>query len=136
MVRHGYRGKRAGERKVTKSGSLSLKLVDGSICCNIPAESAKSRRSYVIDRTDDVDSGGSDTERPRFFWVQMILPRNGITAVNNDSMIFKKHDCAPNDWWYVSKVSVNGASTILVSSVRQSKGCIVTSIQRGIIGRL
>jgi len=61
-----------------------------------------------------VNSDGSDTERPRCFWIQVILPRNGITAVNNDSMIVKENDCAPNDWWYVSKVSVNGASTILV----------------------
>ena len=61
-----------------------------------------------------MNSDGSDTERPRCFWIQVILPRNGITAVNNDSMIVKENDCAPNDWWYVSKVSVNGASTILV----------------------
>jgi len=40
------------------------------------------------------------------------LPRNSITAVNNDGMNVKKYGCAPNNWWYVSKVSVNGASTI------------------------
>ena len=111
MVRHGNRGKRA---TVRKSGSLSLQLVDRSICRNIPAESAKTPSSYVIHRTDDVNTGGSDTERPRCFWIQIILPRNGITAVTNDSMIFKKNDCAPNDWWYASNRSVNGASTILV----------------------
>jgi len=114
MVHHGNRGIRAGKRKFRKSGSFSLKLVDQSICRNIPAESAKTRRNYVIYRTDDVNSGGSDTEGPRCLWIQMILPRNGITAVNDGSMIFKKNDCAPNDWWNVSKVSVNGASTILV----------------------
>jgi len=52
-----------------------------------------------------------------------------------DGTIFKKSDCPQNDWWYVSKVSVNGVSTILVWSVLQSKGWIVTSIQRAIIGR-
>jgi len=44
----------------------------------------------------------------------MILPRNGITAVNNDSMIGKKNDGTLKDWWYVCKVSINGASTILL----------------------
>jgi len=73
---------------VRKSGALSLKLVDRSICRHIPAESAKTRRSYVIYRTDDVDRGGSDTERPRCFWIQMGVPRNGITAINNDGIIF------------------------------------------------
>jgi len=99
---------------VRKSGTLSLKLVDRSICRNVPAGSANMRRSYIIYRTHDVNSSGSDTERPGCFWIQMILPRNGITAVNNDCMIVKKNDCAPNDWWYVPKVSVNGASTILL----------------------
>jgi hypothetical protein len=57
MVRHGNQGKRAGKRKVRKPGSICLKLVDGSVCCNLPAESAKMRRNHVIDRTDDVNSG-------------------------------------------------------------------------------
>jgi len=44
----------------------------------------------------------------------MILPRHGITAVNNDGMIVKKNNCAPNDWWCASKVSVNGVSMIIL----------------------
>jgi hypothetical protein len=136
MVRHGNRGKRAGKRKVRMSGSLSPKSVDRSICHNIPAEGTITPGNYAIYRTDDMYSGGSDTKRPQCFWIQMILPWNGITAVNNEGMIIKNNDSAPNDWGYVSKVSVNGASTILVWSVRQSKGCIITSIQRGIICRL
>jgi len=106
--------KMSWKRKLRKSGSFSLKLVYRFICRKILAESANTRRSYVIDRTDDVNSGGSDTERPRCFWIEVILPRHGITAVNNDGMIFKKNDCALNHWWYVSKVSVNRASTIFV----------------------
>jgi len=61
-----------------------------------------------------MNSGDSETERPQCFWIPMILHRNGILAVNNDGMTFKQNDCAPNDCWYVSKVSVNEASTILV----------------------
>jgi len=44
----------------------------------------------------------------------MILLEICITTVNNDGMIFKKNECASNDWWFVSKVSLNGVSTILV----------------------
>jgi len=114
MVCHGSRRKRAGKRKVRKSGSICLKLVDGSVCHNIPAESAKTRWSYVIYWTDDVNSGGSDTERSRCFCIQMILPRNGVLAVNNEGMTFKQNNCTLNDSWYDSEVSVTRASTILV----------------------
>jgi hypothetical protein len=63
MVRHGNRGKRAGKRQVRKSGSICLKLVDGSVCRNLPAERAKMRRNHVIDRTDDVNSGAEGAVR-------------------------------------------------------------------------
>jgi hypothetical protein len=72
------------------------------------------QQKYDIHRTDDVNSGGSETERPQCFWIPIILPSNGILAVNNDSMTFKQNDCAPNEYWYVSKVSINGASMILL----------------------
>jgi len=63
MVRHGNRGKRAGKRKVRKSDSICLNLVDGSVCHNLPAESTKMRRNHVIDRTDDVNSGAEGAVR-------------------------------------------------------------------------
>jgi len=74
MVPHGTRGKRAGKGNVRTSGSICLIFVDGSVCHNIPAESAKTLRSYVIHLTDDVNSGGSESETPRCFWMQMIIP--------------------------------------------------------------
>jgi len=114
----------------------SLKLIDGSVYRNIPVESAETWWSYVIHRTDDVNSGGSETERPRCFWMHMIIPWNGILAVKNDGMNLKQNDCAPYECLYVSKVSFNGASTILFWSFQQLKGCIVTSIQSGVIGLL
>jgi hypothetical protein len=55
-------------------GLICLKLVDGSVCGKIPAECAKTRRSYVIDPTDDMNTGGSETERPGCFWMNMIIP--------------------------------------------------------------
>ena len=57
MVCHGNGGKRAGKRKVRKSRSICLKLVVGSVCHNLLAESAEMRRNHVLDRTDDVNSG-------------------------------------------------------------------------------
>jgi len=86
MVCHGNRGKRAGNRKVRKSGSMCLKLPDGSVCINILAESAKTRRSYIIFQTDHLMSCGLEAERSRCFWIQMIMHRNCILAVNNDSV--------------------------------------------------
>jgi len=117
-------------------GSRCIQLVDGSVCCKLLAESADTPWSYVIDRTDDMNSGGLNTERTECFWMQVIIHRNGMLAVNNHCMKIVQYHCTPNDCWYVSMVSVNGASRILVSSFAQSKGCIVTSIQRGVIGRL
>jgi hypothetical protein len=63
MVHHGNRGTQAGKRKVSKSGSISLKLVDGSVCRNLPAERAKTQRNYHIDRTDDVNIGAKGVVR-------------------------------------------------------------------------
>jgi hypothetical protein len=55
-------------------GFICLKLVDGSVYCNIRAESAKAQRSYIIYATSEVNTGGSETERPRCFWMHMIIP--------------------------------------------------------------
>jgi len=97
MVGHGNRGKRAGKRKVRKSGSICLKSVDGSVCRKLPDESAKTRCSYINYQTDNMNSGGSETERPRCFWMEMIIHSHGILAVNNDCMNYMQNYCAPND---------------------------------------
>jgi len=57
IIFHGNQGKQAGKRKFRKSGSVCLKLVDGSVCGNLLTESAKMRLKHVMDRTDDVNSG-------------------------------------------------------------------------------
>jgi hypothetical protein len=71
-------------------GFIFLKLVDGSVYCNILAESAKAQWSYVIYATSEVNTGGSETERPRCFWMHMLIPSNGILAVKNDGMNIKQ----------------------------------------------
>jgi hypothetical protein len=59
-----------------KSGSVCLKLVDGSVCCNLQAESAKMRANYVIDRTDDVNSGAEGAVRAVALWASRIRSRS------------------------------------------------------------
>jgi hypothetical protein len=93
---------------------MCLKFVDGSAIFNIPAATAKTWRRDLIHRADDVNTGGIVTEWPRWFSIQMMIPRNGILGVNNDGMTFKRNDCAPNDFSHASKVNINGASMTLV----------------------
>jgi hypothetical protein len=57
-------------------------------------------------------------------------------AVKNDSMHVKHNECTPNNFQYVSKVRSDRASTIVAWSCWQLKGCIVTSIHRGVFGLL
>ena len=64
MLCHGNRGKHAGKRKIRKSRSICPKLVDGSVGRKLPADSAKTQWSYDISWMDDMNSGGSVTERP------------------------------------------------------------------------
>jgi len=73
MVRDRCSGDGAGYRKVTKLGSICSELVDGSWCRELPDESADTRWAYVIHRSDTMSSGGWETERPRSFWMQMII---------------------------------------------------------------
>jgi hypothetical protein len=155
MVRHGNRGKRAGKRKVRKSGSICLKLVDGSVCRNLPAESAKTRRNYVIDCTDDVNSGAEGAVRAVALSASQNRSRSPASVPAPNRMV-KTYWLSIMTLWLLFNViahrmtvgmslkwasterqrSVNGASTILVWSFRQSKSCIVTSIQKRVIGRL
>jgi hypothetical protein len=93
---------------------MCLNFVDGSAIFNIPAATAKTWQRDLIHRADDVNTGGIVTERPQWFSIQTIIPRNGILGVNNDGMTFKRNDCAPNDFSHVSKVSINGESMTLV----------------------
>jgi len=77
-------------------GFICLKLVDGSVCRNILAECGKTQRSFVISRTVDVNTGGSETDSSRCFWMHMILSLNSILAVKNDSITVKQNNYVPN----------------------------------------
>ena len=64
------------------------KLVHVCLCGKLPAESAEMRWTYVIYHTNDVYSGGSETEMSRRFWIRMMIHRNRILAAKNDCMDF------------------------------------------------
>jgi len=90
MVGHGNRGEGAGYGKVRKLGCINQGSVDGSICGKLPAESAAMWQCYVIHRSDNVWSSGSEIERPHSFWMQLSIHRNDTLAVNNGYMIMYK----------------------------------------------
>jgi hypothetical protein len=56
-------------------------------CCILPAESAEICWTYIIHHPDVVYRAGSETERTRNFWMQMIIYRNVTLAVNNGCMV-------------------------------------------------
>jgi hypothetical protein len=89
--------KTCGKKRGQDIGFIYLKLVNGSVCRNIPAESTKTRPSYIIYRTNDMITGDSKTERPRCFWMYLIISWNGILGGKNDGMNFKQNHCTPND---------------------------------------
>ena len=101
---------------VRTSGYRYLKLVHGYSCSKLLAESAEMRWTYIIHHAIDMQSGGSETEMTQRFWIQIIIHRNGILAARKDCLHFMYNCSAPNDCWYVPKVSsmmsVHGVSTI------------------------
>ena len=85
---HGNWGEGGGWGKVRKLGYIYQNLVDGSICCKLMAESVEMWWAYVIHCSDNMYSGGSEIERPRGFWMHMIIHRNNILDINNFCMHF------------------------------------------------
>jgi len=71
---------------VMTSGYKYLKLVHGLLCGKMPAESSAMRWTHVIHHSNDVYSGGSETEMSQRFWIRMIIHRNGILAAKKGSM--------------------------------------------------
>jgi hypothetical protein len=70
------------------SGYKYLILVLGFLCHKLPAESVEMRLCCVIFHVNDVYSGGSETEISRRSWIEMILPKNRILAINRGCMHF------------------------------------------------
>jgi hypothetical protein len=122
MVRHGNRGKRAGKRKVRKSGSICLKLVDRSACRNLPAQSAKMWRNHVINRTDDVKSGAERAVRVVALWASQIRSRS-LASVPALNWIVKTYWLSIMTLWRSCKMIAHpmtvGMSLKLASTERQ-----------------
>jgi len=107
MVYHGHQGKPAGTIQVRKSGSVCPKSVDGSVCHGLLVESGEMRPSYIMYRTDDMNYGGSGAERLQCFWMQMIIHRNCILAVDNEYLNCMQKNYTLNNCSYVSELSLS-----------------------------
>jgi len=125
MVRHGNRGKRAGKRKVRKSGSICLKLVDGSVCHNFPAESAKMRRNPVIDQTDDVNSGAEGAVRAVALSASQIVSRS-LASVPAPNWMVKTYWLSIMTLWRSCKMIAHSMT------VRMSLKLASTECQRSV----
>jgi hypothetical protein len=90
MVCHRNRGKPAGKRKARKSGSICLKFVNGSVCRNLPAESAKMRRNHVNDLTDDMNSSAEGAVRAVALLASQIRSRS-LTSVPAPNWMVKTY---------------------------------------------
>ena len=70
------------------SGNINQKLVNGSTCQKLQAESTGMRYGYVIYCSKDKYSCGSGIERRRSFGMQMIMHTNDILGVSKDYLNF------------------------------------------------
>jgi len=114
MVGHGNWGEGTGEGKVRKLGYINEKLVYGSTCGKLPAESTGMWQRYVIHCLENMCISWSGIETPECFWMQLSIHPHYTLAVNNDYMIictkllpiqqqleyvFGEHQWSVNDFW-------------------------------------
>jgi len=135
MVCHGNRGERVGQGKARKTGYEYQYLEYRCICSKLPAVSGVTRCAYYVYRSDTVYSGGSETEWPprigsKWLYIETIYWLSITTVCILGTIV--EHPMTVH-------ISLRWASTehqpLLVFPCRQSKQCIVTSFQRGSIGR-
>jgi len=107
MVGHGNRGEWDAYRKVRMSGYIYRKPGDGSVCPQSVADCADTRWAYHIHRADIVYSRGSCTDRRWSSWMEIIIHRNNVLAVNHDCMYYAYNCWASNAWYYHCKESIN-----------------------------
>ena len=88
MAGHGNRWEGVGWRKVRKLGYTYQKLLEGSTCRKLLADSAGTWSVNIIHHSDNLSSGGSQIERHRSIWMLMNIRWTDILAVNNDYMHF------------------------------------------------
>jgi len=84
------------------SGPICLNSVDGSVCRNLLAESAKMRRNHLIDLTDDVNSGAEGAVREAALPASEIRSRSpasvpALNCISNDLSLRQKHRGVPHN---------------------------------------
>jgi len=70
-----------------KYASICLTLVDGSVCSDLPAESAKTQRNHVIHRNDDMNSGEEDAVRAVALLARQITSRSPASVLATNWMV-------------------------------------------------
>jgi len=82
---HGNWKAGAGWGKVRKSGCIDYRLVTGTTCRILPAESAALKQGYIIHCSDSVFNGGSENARRRSILMPISIARNSEMAANSVS---------------------------------------------------
>jgi hypothetical protein len=75
---------------VSNLGYINETLVYGSICSELPGESAGMSQRYIIHRSENMSFSGSEIDTPKTFCIQLSSDTNYTFAVNNDYMIICK----------------------------------------------
>ena len=96
--------------------------MDETVCHKSLAESSKTQWAYIFHPTFKVYSGGSETATPQSFWMEIIIHRIDVLAVNNDCLQLAYNCWASNDCWYVIEVSINRALIMLSLTPSAMKG--------------
>ena len=68
-------------------GYINIKLVYGSTCSELPAESSGMSQHYVIHRPENMFFSWSENDTPESCCMQLSIDTNCTLAVNNDYMI-------------------------------------------------
>ena len=87
MVGHANRREGTAYGKVRMLGYMNEKLVYGSTCGKLPAESAGMWQRYIIHHSQKMCISGWEIEKPQSFWMQLSIHTNYTLAVNNDYTI-------------------------------------------------
>jgi hypothetical protein len=86
-VGQGNQWDRSGYGPVGKLSYINEKLVYGSTCSELAAESAEMLQRYVIHCSENMSFSWSEIDPPQIFCMQLSIDTKYTLAVNNDYMI-------------------------------------------------
>lgn len=89
FLQHANWRERAGYRTVSKLSDICSTLVDVAIWCKFLAKSGDTWWAYVIHHSDNMNNRYPEIQRPCSVWMQMLVHRNHILAVNMNCIQFE-----------------------------------------------